>query len=596
MERTLRGNLRTIFLQYQWRYVKALALVIVANVMLVLMPLVFRQAVTALDTHGMSAHTHLAAALEWLLGPNTSSIWAWVGILFFLMLGAVYFKYKMRLEFIAIGREAECQMRSALFGRMQEQSMAFYDRHGIGELLSRLSNDISAYRDMLGPGIMYPAFFITLWIPGIWALFLISPALAVVSLVPLIAIPLLNIATRRRVYGLAHQAQKGLADLSNMAQEHFAGIRIVKGYVAEHQLAERFGSLCRHLVGVNIRLNSLQGILMPFFNMLIKLVTVILVVATGLIILKAWGTLTTADFLSFMWIQGYIFFPVLMLAWVLPLYQRGNAAYERLSEIFHEPIEVQNNGESGLSIHPAADIEFRRLTFVYPGTQKAVLKDFSLLIKGGTFVGITGPVGAGKSTLFRLLNREYEVPAGTIFIGGKDIRTYPLKAFWKEIVTVEQTPFLFSSTIRENVGVGNIEALEAEIEAAAAFADLHDTVLNFPDQYDTLVGERGVTLSGGQKQRVAMARAFLVDRSILLLDDIFSAVDAETQMRIFIGLQAKLRNKTVLFVTHRVSVLEGMERIIYMQDGKIIEDGSPEELKARKGAYAALVEIQNTGK
>ena len=330
----------------------------------------------------------------------------------------------------------------------------------------------------------------------------------------------------------------------------------------------------------------------PFFTLLTKIITIILVMMTGLIIFKAWATLNAADFVSFMWIQSYIFFPVLMLAWVLPMYARGRAAYDRLLEIYDEPVEVKNGITKKVSIPQQADIEFRNLTFKYPTGQKQVLKDFSLFIKSGSFVGITGAIGAGKTTIFRLLNREYEVAPGKIFIGGHDIHDYPLDAFGKEIVTVEQLPFLFSRTIADNVRFGREEAGIGEVEEVAKYADLHDTILGFPETYETLVGERGVTLSGGQRQRVAIARAFLVDRSILLLDDVFSAVDTKTEARIFEAMKSNFKNKTVLLITHRLSILEAMDRVIYMEEGTITEDGTPDELKERNGKYAALMALQ----
>jgi len=592
MEKNLWENLKAILIHYRWRFAKALAMVIIANILLIATPLTFRHAVMAMSNTQMSTGI-MAKALKWLLGSYSSSLGAWVLVLLLLTVIAAYFKYRMRVAFISVSRDAERDVRSLLFSRIQEQSMTFYDRHGIGELLSRLTNDISAYRDVLGPGIMYPLFFLTLVIPGLIALFSISPTLTVISLFPLFAIPLLNLATRRKVYNLSRIVQKGLGDLSNMTQENYSGIRIIKGYISEFQFSKHFSALCQSLIKANIQLNCFQGMLYPFFTLLTKLVTVVLVMFTGFIVLKGWGQLNAADFISFMWIQSYIFFPILMLAWVLPVYERGRAAYDRLLEIYNEPIEVKDEASSSIEIPAKASIEFNHLTFTYPQAQKPSLIDFSLKIAGGSFVGITGPVGAGKTTLFRILNREYEIPYGKVKVAGHDIHEYPLEAFWKEIVTVEQVPFLFSRSIADNVRFGKEEALQKDIETVSKYADLHETILSFPEQYDTIIGERGITLSGGQKQRLAMARAFLVDRSILLLDDVFSAVDADTEMHIFMAMQTKLKSKTVLLITHRVSILESMDRVIYMQEGQIVEDGTPQELKAKKGHYAALVELQN---
>lgn len=592
MEKTLWKNLQGILLRYRWSLLRALIMVIVANGLLVFIPLVFRHAVMEMDPHVPKTGGVLQTILHFILGNGIHSVYAWAVLLLFLSVVAAYFKYHMRLAFISISRDAERDMRSKLFSRIQEQSMAFYDRHGIGELLSRLTNDISIYRDVLGPGLMYPLLFITIVFPGLLALFFLSVPLATVSLFPLFVIPLLNYAMRNLIYTTSHQAQKGLADLSNMAQEHYSGIRIVKGYGIEPSLMNIFSHLGRSLIRINIKLNAYQGLLFPFFTFLTKMITVVLVITEGFLVFKAWGTLNTADFVTFMWIQSYIFFPILMLAWVMPIYARGRASYERLLEIYEEPIEVKEGKVIHSNIPPKADVEFDHLTFSYPDSQRIILNDFNLLIAHGMFVGITGPVGAGKTTLFRLLNREYEIPRGKIRIGGNDIHDYPLEAFGKEIVTVEQLPFLFSRSIADNVRFGKEEAHLDEILLVSKYADLHETVLDFPEQYETIIGERGITLSGGQKQRVAIARAFLVNGSILLLDDVFSAVDAKTEARIFEAIKKNFRDKTVLLITHRLSILEVMDRVIYMEDGRIMEDGSPEQLKDLNGKYAAMLELQ----
>jgi ATP-binding cassette subfamily B multidrug efflux pump len=281
-----------------------------------------------------------------------------------------------------------------------------------------------------------------------------------------------------------------------------------------------------------------------------------------------------------------------MLGWVLPIYERGRAAYARLIEIYEEPNEVKTEAKSKLTISSKADLVIKNLTFFYPGSAKAALSHFNLHIQGGSFVGVTGPVGAGKTTLLHILNREYEVPKGTFFIGHHEVHEYPLEAFRAQMVAVEQAAFLFYRSVAENVRFGRMEASQEEIEIVSRYADLHDTVMDFPAQYDTLVGERGMTLSGGQKQRVAVARALLVNRSILLLDDIFSAVDTATERRIFEAINRHFKGKTVLLVTHRVSVLEQMDRVVYMMGGKVVEDGTPAELKAKQGHYAALVGLQ----
>ncbi len=570
-------------------------MLLTSNFLLISNPLIFRQAVMAVDPNSPEESGVLHDFLWRILGEHVSQIWAWVPLLLVIAAASSLFKYWMRVTFITISREVEVEVRSKLFSRIQSQSMAFFDRYGIGELLSRLTNDISAYRDVLGPGVMYPLFFLTLVGPGIAALFAISTPLASLAMIPLFAIPVVNLVIRGRLYHLSLSVQKTLGALSSLVQEHFSAIRIIKSYVIENSAYHHFSKLSQKLMKINIQLAAMQGSLFPFFTFLTKLITVLLVMFSGFIIFKGYSDLSTADFVSFMWIQSYIFFPVLMLGWLIPVYERGRAAYDRLLEIYDEPIEVEDRASVDQEIPQGGDLVFRNLTFTYPAREVPVLKGIDLSIKGGSFVGITGTIGSGKSTLFKLLNREYEIPEGMIEIGGKDIHEYPLKAFHRQIVTVEQLPFLFSKSISENVSFGKKEATQGEIEEVARFADLHETVLDFPEQYHTLIGERGVTLSGGQKQRVAMARAFLVQRSILLLDDIFSAVDAATQTRIFQAMKENFEGKTVILITHRVSILEQMDRVIYFSEGRVIEDGTPRELMDKRGHYAALSDLQRMG-
>lgn len=575
MEKTLFSNLKSTVSRYRKQFFLAFIMLFTSNVLLIVNPLTFRKALMSLN-------------------PNSTihSVLYWAMILVCISITSAFFKYWARMTFITISRDAEKEVRAKLFGRIQEQSRAFFDRHGIGELLSRLTNDMSAYRDLFGPGLLYPVFFLTIIIPGLIALFTISVPLASLTLVPLILIPLVNEVVRNNSYRLSLEVQNELGEMSNSVQEHYSGIRIVKSYSIEKSALKRFKQRSRNFAALNFKLSCLQGFLFPIFTLITRIITVLLVLLSALIILNAWETLTAADFISFMWIQSYIFFPILMLGWALPIYERGRASYARLVEVYNEPLEIHDNSFSSLKITPKSDITFKDLTFYYPGTTQPVLSHLNLQIKGGSMIGITGPVGAGKSTLLHLLNREYEIPPGMLFIGGHEIHEYALTAFRAQMVTVEQVSFLFSRSVADNVRFGRAEASQEELETVSRFADLHETVMEFPEQYETTVGERGVTLSGGQKQRIAMARAFLVNRSILLLDDIFSAVDASTEKRIFEAIRKNFTDRTLLLVTHRVSVLEKMDRIIYMIQGQVVEDGTPAELRAQKGHYSALVDLQ----
>lgn len=573
---SLLKNLFDVSRNHHKRFLKAFVMVLFSNCLLILNPLLLRYAI----------HQHATAANYWLY------LTEWIAILLVIALTAACFKYWMRVEFTTISRDVEKEVRSLLFEKIQRQTNVFFDKHDVGELVSRLSSDISAYRDLLGPGVMYPMSFLTLVGPGICALFYISPILATVSTIPLLTIPLLNWFVRKPVYVLSKKVQELLAEMSTMVQEHYSGIRIVKSYAVENPLQVIFGTVCECFSAVNIRLLTISGLIFPFFNLLTKLVTTSLVCFAGIILLKGWELLNPADFVSFMWIQSYIFFPILMLAWVMPMYQRGRASYDRLRELYLEPISIHDAGDPALDLPKPAEIYFKDLSFTYPNAHTPSLKKFTATIPAGALVGIAGPVGAGKSTLFALLNRAYEVPNGKIFIGDNEIHSYTLEKLQQDIVNVEQNPFLFSKSIRENVKFGKLTATEIEMETATEMADVHETIQGFKEGYDTLVGERGVTLSGGQKQRLAIARALLVSRSILLLDDIFSAVDAATEKRIFESLRSHMVGKTVLMITHRISVLDKTDYVLYMENGSIVEQGAPSELLQANGKYAALAELQ----
>ena len=597
MEKNLWAEFRSIAIRYRKEYALAFGMVLLGNSLLILNPLLLRQALEALDpsialSEGMMA-SFLRKITHWALGNYITSLPIWVILLTSTALLGAYLKYSMRLSFVAISRRVERNTRGLIFERIQSHTLEFFDKHRIGDLMSRLTNDISVYRDVLGPGVMYPCYFITLVIPAMIGLFSISSWLALLSLLPICLLPLLMAFAGNPIYSTSMQVQEELAAMSTLVHENYSGIRITKSYNTQMRMFKRFQEQCQRLFKLSVRLDLIQGLFYPFLMLVTRLITVGMVLFAGFIILKAWRELSSADLISFMWIQSYVYMPVLMLGWVLPMYERGGAAYARLVEIVDEPLEIHDNTASTLEITPLADIDFSKLSFTYPKSSNPVIADFDLHIKGGSFVGITGPIGAGKTTLFKLLIREYDLPHGMLFLHGHDIHDYSLEALRRAIVTVEQRPFLFSKTIAENVSFGFEGASKDDLETVTRLADLHETIRSFPDQYETLVGERGMTLSGGQKQRMAMARAFLVKRSILLFDDIFSAVDMATEQRIFKGMQQHFAGKTVLLITHRVSILEQMDRIIYMQGGKIVEDGSHKQLLEKKGLYAALADLQS---
>ncbi|MDP1835239.1 MAG: ABC transporter ATP-binding protein [Chlamydiales bacterium] len=595
MEKDLYTNLMAVTWRNRKRLSVAFLTVLASNGLLVFLPLLFRQAVLSVNPATADMGEGIPLHIAHALGSWAHSVWIWVALLVLVAISSAYFMYRMRVEFVAVSRDVERRVRSRLFDRLQAQSRAFYDHHHVGDLMSILTNDMAAYREVLGPGIMYPLYFATMVIPAMIALYSISPPMATVSLLPILILPLFILVTQRRVYQTSKEVQEVLGEMSTFAQEHFSAVRLIKGAANEKLTLRLFDQLGDHYFQLNIWLAALRGLFFPFLTLFTKCITLALVLFAGYSLFYGWSQITSADFVSFMWIQSNVFGPVLFLGWVLPIYQRGSAAYSRLVTMYNEPVEVDEGPKHGPEVRAQADITIRDLSFTYPKASAPSLKNIDLTIKGGTFVGITGPVAAGKTSLFRLINREYEIPKGKISIGEHDIHDYNVEALRRHIGVVEQAPFLFSKTVAENVGIGLDRPSMEEIEQVARMADLHESVLTFPAQYETVVGERGVRLSGGQRQRVAIARTFLVNRSIVLLDDIFSAVDAGTERRIFAHMRENFSGSTVLLITHRTTLLQQMDRVLYMAGGSIVEDGSHVDLMAQKGRYAALVELQSLG-
>ncbi len=523
-----------------------------SGILLVLNPLIFRHALS-----------HLEGVYRWGL------------LLLVVATIASFCRYGMRLGFISVSRDAERDLRAKLFARVQEQGQAFYDHHRVGDLMSRMVNDLALYREVLGPGIMYPVFFITFVVPALVALFWIEPVMAYVACIPVLVLPPIMLLARALLYRISLKVQSALGEMSTLAQEDYSGIRLIKSYGREQAFSLRFTGLAQKFLRLSVRVSAVQNLFFPLLGLVGKLVTV------ALIVVAAWVEPGADNVVSFMWLQSYILLPVLLLGWVLPLYQRGRGAYERLLAIYEEPLTVEEGGDGAFA---QGAVEVRDLTFAYVN-ETPVLKGVSLRAGEGELVGITGPPASGKSTLLRLLVRDYEVPPNTIYIGGQAIHDFSLEELRSHIAVVEQEPFLFSRTIGENISLGR-----KGMEEAVRKASLRETIARLPKGYDTMVGERGVTLSGGQRQRVALARAFLSDAPILLLDDVFSALDTATAAAIFDELRGM--DKTILLVTHRVPILQACDHLYYMVDGAVVEEGRPVALVKEEGHFAALVELE----
>lgn len=555
MESSPFGEVRRVLILHKKDLAAAFLLLLVSNLLLITNPLLLRR------------------ALEGLLGKGAFPVATLLAVAF----TSSMLRFFMRIRLFSISCSAEKQIRGALFYRLENQSAEFYSKYSVGDLVNRLTSDIIAWRDILGPGVMYPLFAFTLLVPGFLALGYLSLTVALVAAIPLIILPILNRFVRKSLYETALSVQRLLGNMSSFAEEIFSSIGVVKAYCLEKWAFHKYEELSLLMKKRGFLLSVYQGLLFPLFALVARLVTLSIVALFSWLILVKKAPIDVADFVSFMWIQSYLFLPLLMLGWVLPIYQKGRAAYFRLHELWQEPFIALKKGRDIFKVPP--EIRLEKVFFRYPGKKEDALRGVSLRIPQGAFVGLTGEVGAGKTTLFRLLLGELGTRyRGSLLFDGNEMRDFPPGALQKSITSVEQIPFLFSNSIRENILFGNEEASDEEMEAAADMAAFHDAVSGFPGKYETLVGEKGTALSGGEKQRLAMARAFLFDRSLLLLDDIFSSLDTMSERNVLDRMKRFFIGKTVVVITHRPAVLKAMDWIVVMAKGKVIQEGTPAEL------------------
>lgn len=578
-------HINKYFYKYRWRLILGVIFVSVSNIFSVYSVVYIG---SAIDFSKNIATPH-AGGIAGSINPF-HQLMIYVGVIIGFAVMSGFFLFLTRQTIIVMSRLIEYDLKNEIYSHYQQLDTAFYKRNNTGDMMNRITEDVSRVRMYIGPAIMYIVNTTITFLLTIYKMFNIDVRLTAYVLIPL---PLLAISiyyVSDLVNKKSTKVQEKLSDITTHAQETFSGIRVLKAYGRQQQSHAEFEQHTREYQKRTMGLVKTEALFQPFMILLIGLSTIFTIYIGGMEVIR--GAMTFGNIAVFIVFVNRLTWPITTLGWVTSLIQRAAASQARINQFLQIKPEIRN--ETAVHTPVEGKIEFRNVTFTYPDSGIVALQNVSFVVEPGQLLAIIGKTGAGKSTIASLICRLYDVDSGEILVDGKPIATLNLEDLRNQIGYVPQEVFLFSDTIANNIAF----SMDAEkrdrtaIEQAARDAVIYSNISDFPEKFETVVGERGITLSGGQKQRVSIARAIIRSPQILLFDDCLSAVDTETEEEILHNLKKVMQGKTSVIISHRVSSVKNADRIIVLDDGKIIESGSHRELLEKQGPYSALYKMQ----
>lgn len=579
------AHLNKYFIKYKWWIIPGVIFVIISNIFGVIPAQVIGHAFN-LITEEIAIYSLFNGfnrqELVYSIFSKSLLYFGLLVLILYLLRG--FFLFLMRQTLILMSRHIEYDMKNEIYAHYQVLTLAFYRRNNTGDLMNRATEDVNRVRMYVGPAIMYAINTTVLFILVIYSMFSVNTELALFSLLPLPVLVVTIYLVNTLIIKKSEKIQEQLSNLSSFVQERFSGIRVIKSYVREDHTNETFEVESDGYRNSMLNLIKVQALFYPTMLLLVGLSTILTVYIGGKQVIN--GAITPGNIAEFIVYVNQLTFPVTMLGWVTSLIQRASASQKRINEFLKlEPEIISTNTDTH---ELKGKIDFKEVSFTYPDTGITALKDVSFELEEGKFMAVIGRTGSGKSTLANLLLRMYDTTNGSIFIDDKNIKDLNLKDYREQTGFVPQEVFLFSDTIKNNIAFGIDDASDEQIINAAKSASVYHNIEGFEHKFETMLGERGITLSGGQKQRVSIARALIKEPKLIIFDDCLSAVDTKTEESILKNLGKIMKGKTTIIIAHRISTIKNADKILVMDEGRIVEQGTHKQLIKLNGVYAEI--------